>query len=348
MPQLGCNLRFRRQPRPLFDEVFAEQRRVPRRAAREERHARERGEIAILETEAFELHTGLRRVDAAGQRALHRVRLLEDFLEHEVRVPVALDRLGVHRDGRRAPPDRAPIQPLNARLAASQNGDVPFFEHDRLEAASEQRRDVGREKRFVVAEAQHQRRPAAAHGDEHVGTIFGDARDGERAFQLLDRSRDGLDQIAAGLSAMRLDEVRDDLGVGLRPERVPLRRQRRAKLLVVLDNAVVDDGQAVVAIDVRMRVHFAGTAMRRPARVRNPQRAGRRADLRELRLEVRDLAEGLADLQAVAVDRRHARGIVSAVLEPLEGGHEHVDGCARADVSDYAAHTGFTVRSPSD
>jgi hypothetical protein len=50
--------------------------------------------------------------------------------------------------------------------------------------------------------------------------------------------------------------VRDDLGVGLRLEDVPLRLQLVLQLEVVLDDAVVDDDDLAGAVAVRVRVLF--------------------------------------------------------------------------------------------
>jgi hypothetical protein len=63
-----------------------------------------------------------------------------------------------------------------------------------------------------------------------------------------------------------VDAVRDDLGVGLRGELVALALGLVAKLLVVLDDAVVDDRDAVLR-DVRVRVSLARYAVRGPAGV---------------------------------------------------------------------------------
>ena len=66
---------------------------------------------------------------------------------------------------------------------------------------------------------------------------------------------------------LALDQVRDDLGVGLGLERVPLRLQLVLQLEVVLDDAVVDDDDAAGAVAVRVRVLFGRPAVRGPARV---------------------------------------------------------------------------------
>ena len=66
---------------------------------------------------------------------------------------------------------------------------------------------------------------------------------------------------------LALDEVRDDLRVGLGLELVALRLQLFLQLEVVLDDAVVHDDDAARAVAVRMRVLLGRAAVRGPARV---------------------------------------------------------------------------------
>ena len=79
---------------------------------------------------------------------------------------------------------------------------------------------------------------------------------------------------------LALDEVRDDLGVGLGDERVPFLLQLLLQIEIVLDDAVVDDDDAAGAVAVRVRVLLGRTAVRRPARVADAvlalERVGRR------------------------------------------------------------------------
>ena len=76
-----------------------------------------------------------------------------------------------------------------------------------------------------------------------------------------------------------LDQVRDDFGVGLGLELVPLRRQLALELEIVLDDAVVHDDDAAGAVAMRVRVLFGGPAMRGPARVAEAVHAGERLGL---------------------------------------------------------------------
>ena len=59
--------------------------------------------------------------------------------------------------------------------------------------------------------------------------------------------------------------MRYDLGVGLALELVSLGTQAATKLLEVLDDAVVDDGDAARAVRVRMGVPVGGGAMGGPS-----------------------------------------------------------------------------------
>ena len=66
---------------------------------------------------------------------------------------------------------------------------------------------------------------------------------------------------------LALDQVRDDLGVGLGDELVPFLLQLALQLEIVLDDAVVHDDDPSGAVAVRVRVLLGRTAVRRPAGV---------------------------------------------------------------------------------
>ena len=90
-------------------------------------------------------------------------------------------------------------------------------------------------------------------GALHAGEGLGDAVDG-----------------AAGL----LEEVGEDLGVGLGAEAVASATELLAEGVVVLDAAVVDDGDAAGAVEVGVRVELGGSADGGPAGVADAERAG--------------------------------------------------------------------------
>lgn len=91
------------------------------------------------------------------------------------------------------------------------------------------------------------------------------------AYQLLHDLLDQLpERVVRVLFVQVVDELRDHLGVCLRLEVVSLRLQEALDVLVVGDDAVVDDDERVVLVGaLRMRVRLARRAVSGPARVRD-------------------------------------------------------------------------------
>ena len=92
----------------------------------------------------------------------------------------------------------------------------------------------------------------------------------EVPFQLVVGLAHGRGEVAL---VVPLDEVDDDLRVGLGMERVPLRQERLLELAVVLHDPVQHDGQlALRAAGERVRVRLRDGAVRGPARMAEPVR----------------------------------------------------------------------------
>ena len=89
--QLAGVFDFDRNPRERFDQVLADHRRVPARAAGGEHDAVDRPQLLRREIQAAEHGGGLVAVEPAAHRGHDRFRLLEDFLEHVVRKAAQLD-----------------------------------------------------------------------------------------------------------------------------------------------------------------------------------------------------------------------------------------------------------------
>src|SRR5207249_6595820 len=111
------------------------------------------------------------------------------------------------------------------------------------------------------------------------------------------------------------DQVRDELGVGLRRHGPAAALERGTQLQVVLDDAVVDEDYLASA--VRMRVLLRRTPMRRPARVADAGRALERL-LAQQPGQAGELAHAAAALYVLVRDGREARRVVAAVLELAE------------------------------
>ena len=161
--------------------------------------------------------------------------------------------------------------------------------------------------------------------------------------RLLDRPQE---IAAAGAVPVRVNEVGDHLGVGLRDERIALPDETLAQRLEVLDDAVVNHGDLAVR-GVRVRVRGRGRAVRRPARVRDARQTFDPCRL-GLRGEVRDAGRGDEPGEARrarrSVDDRESGGVVAAILEAADAVDQDRNDVARRGRADDAAHGWVTFR----
>ena len=159
---------------------------------------------------------------------------------------------------------------------------------------------------------------ALACGDHPVGLVLVDDGEGVGADDVAQCERHGLlEGDAVGVHDV-LYQLDDHLGVGLAHEVVAEPGELGAQGEVVLDDAVVDDGEAVVLGAVWVGVDVAGLAVGGPAGVCYADAAADVLAGGEV-LEVIDLAAGLVDRElGVVVDQGDARAVIASVFEPLE------------------------------
>ena len=239
-------------------------------------------------------------------------------------------------------------------LAELDVGDVAFLQVDDLVGDAGERHRVGGEEGLaragVDADAEDQRR-ALARADHAVRLVAAEHGDGEGAAQPRHGALHRLEQVAV---VVAVDQVGDDLGVGLGDEDVAGGLQLGAQLVVVLDDPVVHqadpagrgDARGLAGIgdrgprpvrEVRMGVVHHRRAVRRPAGVGD---AG--AALQMVGLDVgRQLGHprGAArPAQLAVLVQGDAAGVVAAVLEAAQAFDQDRDDVARADGSDDSAH----------
>ena len=140
-----------------------------------------------------------------------------------------------------------------------------------------------------------------------------------------------------------VNAVRDALGVGIGSELVAEILQLTAQRLVVLDDAVVHDGQAV-ARDMRMSIAFGRRAVRCPARVGDAERRLEGIGV-ECGLEFGDLALAALAAHGAVVQNRESCRIIATVFQPPQALHEDGDDVAIRDGADDAAHVVIMFRT---
>ena len=137
------------------------------------------------------------------------------------------------------------------------------------------------------------------------------------------------------------DQMREDLRIGLALKVMAAALQLLAQFGEVLDNAVVDDGDATVAAGVGMSVNDGRLAVSGPTGVTDT--AGCVAiDIGKLALQTRDLTHAADNVEmrrgALAHLERDTRGVIATILHTLEARDQDVLCNIRAGVADNSAH----------
>ena len=208
--------------------------------------------------------------DPVADRLLDRVRLLVDLLEHERLEAALLGRLDVPVDLVDGPEDLLAVNRPERRPLGPQGDDLVVLDDlDALRVAQEGGRR-GREEHLSRADA-HEQRALVPRADDQLRVLAVEDDESEVPFQLGVGGAHRRDEVPL---VVPLDEVGDDLRVGLGRERVALLDERRLQLAVVLDDAVEDEVDvALQAPRQRVRVLGADAAVGCPAGVPD---AGRR------------------------------------------------------------------------
>ena len=218
---------------------------------------------------------------------------------------------------------------------AAHLGDIALLEEDEAPRHRQQRRYVRCHEVLVHAEADDDRAALArenqpfrlvlAHHHERIGTL-----------ELGDRGTHRLEEVVQGLQ-VQVHAVGDDLRIGLGGELVAAPHQVRPQVLVVLDDAVVHDGEPV-ARDVRMGVALARHPVGRPAGVGDADLAVGGGMVERL-IEHAHLADRTQPGEVLrAVEDCDAGRVVAAILEPPQSLHQDRHDVSLRDCSDDSAH----------
>lgn len=252
-------------------------------------------------------------VQAPAQRPGHGVGLLGDLLEQIVLVPAGVVVPGLPVNGQRLLGRLPRVAGEGVEPVGLEHGDLAVLQVDHLAGVADQRGDVGRGEHLLLTDAQHD--GAAVAGHHHLAGALGvDHRDAVCADDTLERGPDGILQ-GVGILDRTGDQVREHLGVGLRQEDRAVGLQLGAQLVGVLDDAVVHDGDALVAGQMRVGVDVTGHAVGGPAGVADAQPAlePRGHDRRQVGHPALDLAH----LQTLVGDHHPGR-VVTPVLKALQ------------------------------
>ena len=275
---LGGDVHLDRDARPLLERVAADQAGVVRGAAGDDDDPVAVAQEGVVDRAEVAEVDAVLADGAVGDRLRDGVRLLVDLLEHERLVAALLGDLLAPVDLVDLALDRLAGGAEELDAVAAHDDDLVVLDQLHLAGVGEEGGDRGGDELLALAAADDQR-ALLARADQQLGLVGGDGHERVVTADARVRGEHGLDQVVAGLDALR-DQVGDDLGVGLRAEGRAVGDQRLLDLHVVLDDAVDHDVDALVVVGVRVGVGLVDAAVRGPARVAD---AGRRERARRAR-----------------------------------------------------------------
>ncbi len=185
--------------------------------------------------------------------------------------------------------------------------------------------------------ADHQGASRPCH-HQPVGRGTVDHRDGVGAAQAREASPHRREQVGAVIEGM-VDQVGDQLGIGVRFDRIAARQQLGAQLGMIFDNAVVHHRHAVGG-DMGMRVALARRAVGGPAGVSQTQRPLQRMGFQRLGQHL-DLAHGAHPLEALSAQNHHTSRVIATVFQTPQALQQDGRYIALRDGADDATH-GFS------
>ena len=210
---------------------------------------------------------------------------------------------------------------------------VPLFQHAVPAGIFQQRRDIRRNKVFLFAPAHDER---ALPLDREQGIREIPEQDSQRIAaphhgQSGAQSFEGLTLIAA------VDELDQDLGVGLALKGIALGHKPLLQHTIVLDDAVVDDAHP--GRGMRVAVHIAGLPMGRPPGVADAAAAPGQSLHRQPLAQLRQTTLALDHPDAALQSQGHTGGIIAAVLQLFQTIQQNILCIPFSNITNNATHT---------
>jgi hypothetical protein len=291
--------------------------------------------LVALEADAVEHDVAAAVGDAARDGLGEHAGLLVDLLGHEVAMAFLAhgQALAIHLVA--GPLHVMPLEIAQGHPRGLDDADVAVLEIAHRLRVGLDGEDVGGEEELFLAIADDERaRPTGA--ENHARMAGRDETESKAALEAPEGRTERLHE-AKPSRHPRGHEVGHDLGVGGRGEVIAGGLELVAQLQIILDDAVVHDGDTSARVRMRMGIGLGGGAMGGPAGM--PDAHVRLQGLLEhLALQIDDLADLATELETAVEGNGETRGVIAAVLQALETVHHHDLGEVVPDVADDAAH----------
>ena len=144
--------------------------------------------------------------------------------------------------------------------------------------------------------------------------------------------------ISVELVQMLPDQMRQNFGIGRGFESMALLQKSIFQPVEILDDAVVDNGNAPALVEMRMRVFVGGRTMSGPPRMPHADMAVERLSVEKTREALVDLSLFLAQMELSIAQDGQASAIIAAIFEPSQTLENNRRRLLFADVSNNATH----------
>ncbi len=261
------------------------------------------------------------------------VRLVVDLLFHEVPVVALFHQGGGGRDDALWPGDAVAGGVEDAGAVVVDGDEIALVQIGDAVGEGAHRQGVGADEHFADAMAHHQGTAAAGAHDQLVLAVDEDTQR-KGAGQAVQGGLERNQRVRAPIDVV-VQELGDDLGVGVALEGAPLGLQLLAQLGIVLNDPVMHQGDSAGPLGVG--VALGRGAVGGPAGVADADGA-EQGVLVQHGLQGADLALGAAAFDMVADHGGDAGGVVAAVLESFEAVDQTLGHRLHADDANDAAH----------
>ena len=231
---------------------------MPRSAARHNHDALRIEKLFSVVNHGRERHVVALHIDASSHTVVQTLRLLEDFLQHEVVVAALLylTEVDIHR---------LYLQLLflaeNAHylklFAQTNDSNVAILQIHHFVRIIDNRTGIRAYEEFILANA-HYKRTLFAGSNNLAGVALVHDSDGVGAYHLMQRHLHGFEQRQILLDHDILHKLHENLSICVALELHAFRLKLRLDVGIVLDDAVMDDGKVVSARIVGVSISCRG------------------------------------------------------------------------------------------
>ena len=284
------------------------------------------GECLLPQGHGLYVHVG-------SEGLAQRSRLLVDLLEHKMGVAALLRSLHVPVHMDRLQRACTAIGIVHRHAVPAEDSDFLVLQQLHLTGVGDEGGNVAGDVLLALAKAHHQG-AVLAGAVEHVRLTGADHSQRIAALQHVLRLAQGGQHVPV---VKGLEEVRDDLRVRLGNKDAALGLQGRSEPVMILDDAVVYDGDVALHVRVGVGVQVGGLAVGGPAGM--PDTDGtRQGCVLQLVLQIAKAALRLHQMDHALIHHRYACAVITAIFQAGQPLQQNGLRLLTADIAYNAAH----------